>query len=250
MRVAIFTLFPEMFAGPFSQSIVSRAAERGLVSIELHNFREQAPGRHRSVDDYPYGGGAGMVLQPGPLFSAVEGAALPPGSPIVMLTPQGRPFTQAMAQRLAGMKALALICGHYEGVDERVREHLATEEISLGDFVLSGGEIAAMALVDAVTRLLPGAIDDASTAEESHQSSLLEYPHYTRPASFREWPVPEVLLSGNHALIARWRREQSLRRTWERRPDLLALAKLSAAEEQLIDEWATGVQTDEELRQE
>jgi tRNA (guanine37-N1)-methyltransferase len=237
MRVAIFTLFPEMFAGPFSYSIVARAAARGLITIELHNFRDMATDRHHTVDDYPYGGGAGMVLQPGPLFASVEAAALPKDAPIVLLTPQGQPFSQQVARQLAQCPALGLIAGHYEGVDERVREHLATAEISLGDFVLSGGEIAAMAVVDAVVRLLPGVIDDESTLEESHQSGLLEYPHYTRPPEFRGWAVPPVLLSGNHAAIARWRREQALRRTWERRPDLLESVELSAQERRLLDAW-------------
>jgi tRNA (guanine37-N1)-methyltransferase len=237
MRIAIFTLFPEMFTGPFGQSIVARAVSRSLLSLELHNFRDMATDRHRTVDDYPYGGGAGMVLKPEPLFAAVEAAGLPPEAPIVLLTPQGKTFTQQMAQQLASAPALAVICGHYEGVDERVRQHLATEEISLGDFVLSGGEIAAMAVVDAVTRLLPGAIDLESTIEESHQSGLLEYPQYTRPADFRGWLVPEMLLSGNHGAIARWRREQALHRTFERRPDMLARAALTAKELRLIDGW-------------
>jgi tRNA (guanine37-N1)-methyltransferase len=237
MRIVVFTLFPGMFEGPFGASIVARATARGLVRIELHNFREQATDRHRTVDDYPYGGGAGMVLQPGPLFAALADAALPEGTPVVLLTPQGRTFDQAVARRLAGGPALALICGHYEGVDERVRVHLATEELSLGDFVLSGGEIAAMAVVDAVTRLLPDVIDPSSLAEESHNSGLLEYPQYTRPPEFRGWQVPEILLSGNHGAIARWRREQALRRTWERRPDLLARAALSERERALIASW-------------
>ncbi|HVC78893.1 MAG TPA: tRNA (guanosine(37)-N1)-methyltransferase TrmD [Chloroflexota bacterium] len=241
MRIAIFTLFPDMFAGPFGASIVGRAAAREQVSISLHNFRDLAADRHHSVDDYPYGGGAGMVLRPEPLFASVEAAALPPEAPIILLTPQGRPFDQRAAARLATLPAMALICGHYEGVDERVREHLATEELSLGDFVLSGGEIAAMAVVDAVVRLLPGVIDPLSLDEESHHAALLEYPHYTRPAEFRGWTVPDVLISGHHARIARWRREQSLRRTWERRPDLLAdaLARdtLDKKERRLIAEW-------------
>lgn len=237
MRIAIFTLFPEMFAGPFDQSIVARARRRDLLQIELHNFREQATDRHHTVDDYPYGGGAGMVLQPGPLFASVEAAALPPGTPIVLLTPQGRTFDQATARRYAQAPALALICGHYEGVDERVRLHLATEELSIGDFVLSGGEPAAIVVVDAVTRLLAGAIAAASHEDESHQSGLLEYPHYTRPPEFRGLAVPEILLSGNHAAIARWRREQAIRRTWERRPDLLARAPLSEQERAALAAW-------------
>ena len=237
MRIVIFTLFPEMFAGPFDHSIVARARRRDLLQIELHNFREQATDRHHTVDDYPYGGGAGMVLQPGPLFAAVEATTLPPGAPVVLLTPQGRTFDQAMARRYAAAPALALICGHYEGVDERVRLHLATEELSIGDFVLSGGEPAAIVVVDAVTRLLEGAIAAASHEDESHQSGLLEYPHYTRPPEFRGLAVPEILLSGNHAAIARWRREQAIRRTWERRPDLLARASLSPKESALVSAW-------------
>jgi tRNA (guanine37-N1)-methyltransferase len=241
MRIDIFTLFPEMLAGPFGLSIVGRALAREQVRITLHNFRDNATDRHHTVDDYPYGGGAGMVLRPEPLFASVEAANLPADTPIVLLTPQGRPFNQQTAARLAASPTLALICGHYEGVDERVRRYLATEEISLGDFVLSGGEIPAMALVDAVVRLLPGVIDPESLAEESHHAALLEYPHYTRPAEFRGWSVPDVLLSGNHALISRWRREQSLRRTWERRPELLASAPvratLTAAEQRLITSW-------------
>ncbi|MGH2344475.1 MAG: tRNA (guanosine(37)-N1)-methyltransferase TrmD, partial [Chloroflexota bacterium] len=211
------------------------------IRITLHNFRAGATDRHHTVDDYPYGGGAGMVLRPEPLFASVEAANLPANTPIILLTPQGRPFDQPTAARLAAAPTLALVCGHYEGVDERVRRYLATEEISLGDFVLSGGEIAAMAVVDAVVRLLPGVIDPESLAEESHHATLLEYPHYTRPAEFRGWSVPEVLLSGNHALIARWRREQSLRRTLERRPELLASAAaratLTAKELRLIAAW-------------
>lgn len=237
MRFAVFTLFPGMFSGPFSQSIIARAVARELVRIDLYNFRDMALDRHHTVDDYPYGGGAGMVLQPGPLFAAVEASGLPEGAPIVLLTPQGRTFNQSVARRLAAQETVALICGHYEGVDERVREHLATEEISLGDFVLSGGEIAAMAVVDAVTRLLPGVIDQESTVEESYQSGLLEYPHYTRPPDYQGWPVPDILLSGNHGAIARWRREQALRRTWERRPDLIRTVELSAKERLLISSW-------------
>jgi tRNA (guanine37-N1)-methyltransferase len=241
VRIDIFTLFPEMFAGPLGLSIVGRAAAREQVRITLHNFRDRATDRHHTVDDYPYGGGAGMVLRPEPLFASVEAANLPTEAPIILLTPQGRPFDQPTAARLAALPALALICGHYEGVDERVRQHLATEEISLGDFVLSGGEIAAMAVVDAVVRLLPGVIDPDSLAEESHHAALLEYPHYTRPVEFRGQGVPDVLLSGNHAQIARWRREQSLRRTWERRPDLLADAlasdMLTLKEKHLIAAW-------------
>lgn len=238
MRVAIFTLFPAMFEHSLGQSIVGRARAAGLLSLELHNFRDATTDRHRTVDDYPYGGGAGMVCKPEPLFTAVEAASLPTGTPVILLTPQGVLFTQRIAERLAGYPALALVCGHYEGVDERVRTDLATEELSIGDYVLSGGEPAAIVVVDAITRLLPGAIDAASTVEESHHEGLLEYPHYTRPALYRGLAVPEILLSGNHAAIARWRRLQSIRRTYERRPDLLASASLTIKERQQLAEWA------------
>ncbi len=243
MRIDILTLFPEMFRGPFEESIVKRAQERGLVEIHLHNIRDYARDKHRVVDDYPYGGGAGMVLKPEPLFAAVEGLlAHPPqgnqeGVPIIMLTPQGRRFTQAVAQELAGWPRLLLVCGHYEGVDERVREHLATDELSIGDYVLTGGELPAMVVVDAVVRLLPGALGAAEgLVEESFAEGLLEYPQYTRPPVFRDWAVPEVLLSGHHAEIARWRRRQSLRRTAERRPDVLAQAILSNEDRRWLEE--------------
>jgi tRNA (guanine37-N1)-methyltransferase len=226
-----------MFNGPLDHSIVGRARTRGILDLEIHNFRDCATDRHHTVDDYPYGGGAGMVCKCEPLFAAVESAALPAGAPVVLLTPQGRPFTQQVAERFAHGAALALICGHYEGVDDRVRQHLATEEISIGDYVLSGGELAAMVIVDAVTRLLPGAIDAESIAEESHHAGLLEYPHYTRPAQFRGWPVPDILLSGNHAAIARWRHQQALRRTWERRPDMLPHSARSPEDQALIAQW-------------
>lgn len=230
MRFDVLTLFPEMFAGPLNESIIKRAQERGLVSIYLHNIRDYATGRHRITDDAPYGGGGGMVMKPEPIFAAVE-AILgdEKGVPVILLSPQGRLFTQEVAKELSRYPRLVLICGRYEGVDERVREHLATDEISIGDYVLSGGELAAMVIIDAVTRLLPGVLGDpGATFEDSYAWGLLEYPHYTRPAVFRGWAVPEVLLSGNHAAIARWRREQALRRTWERRPDLLERAPLTS----------------------
>ncbi|HKW21737.1 MAG TPA: tRNA (guanosine(37)-N1)-methyltransferase TrmD, partial [Ktedonobacterales bacterium] len=225
MRFDIFTLFPEMFRGPLDESILARARERGLLEIALHNPRDVTTDRHHIVDDYPYGGGAGMVMKPDPLFTAVEQAEV--AGPIILLSPQGRVFTQQIARELATEPRITLICGHYEGVDERVREHLVTDEISLGDFVLTGGELAAMVVVDAVARLLPGVLAAGSTEEESHTAGLLEYPHYTRPAEFRGWRVPEMLLSGNHAAIARWRRKESLRRTRARRPDLFALLELT-----------------------
>jgi tRNA (guanine37-N1)-methyltransferase len=234
VRFDIFTLFPEMFRGPLDESILARARERGLLEIALHNPRDVTTDRHHIVDDYPYGGGAGMVMKPEPLFTAVE--ALAPTGPIILLSPQGRVFSQEIARALAHEPRITLICGHYEGVDERVREHLVTDELSLGDFVLTGGELAAMVVVDAVARLLPGVLAAGSTKEESHTAGLLEYPQYTRPAEFRGWRVPDTLLSGNHAAIARWRRRESLRRTRARRPDLFARLELTALDRKLLAE--------------
>jgi tRNA (guanine37-N1)-methyltransferase len=246
MRFDIFTLFPEMFAGPFDASILARAREQGLVTIALHNPRDATTDRHHVVDDYPYGGGAGMVMKPEPLFAAVESTY--EGGPIILLSPRGRLFTQAVARELAAESRVTLICGHYEGVDERVREHLVTDELSIGDFVLTGGELAAMVIVDAVTRLLPGVLAPGSTDEESHTAGLLEYPHYTRPPDFRGWRVPDMLLSGNHAAIARWRRKESLRATRLRRPDLLARMTLSERDRALLAEIAAE-ETNERARQ-
>jgi tRNA (guanine37-N1)-methyltransferase len=233
MRVDILTLFPEMFQGPFDASIVARAVQQGIVSIELHNIRDWGEGRHHVVDDYPYGGGPGMVMKPGPLFDAVEAvrAVDPDQGRTVLLTPQGRLLTEAVVNELAALPRLLLICGHYEGVDERVREHLVDDEISIGDYVLSGGELAAMVVVDSVVRRLPGALgSEESLAEESHSQGLLEYPQYTRPPDFRGLQPPEVLLSGHHEEVRRWRRRQSLLRTARRRPDLLAKACLTEEE--------------------
>jgi len=241
MRIDIITLFPEMFRGPFDASIVSRAREQGIVQIELHNLRDWGEGRHNVVDDAPYGGGAGMVLKPAPVFAAVEAvrALAEEQGRVALLTPQGRLLTQPIVNELAALSRLTLLCGHYEGVDERVREHLVDDEVSVGDYVLSGGELAAMVLVDAVVRLLPGALGgEASLAEESHAQGLIEYPQYTRPADFRGWPVPEVLLSGNHPEVERWRRQQSLLRTRQRRPDLLVRADLSDEERSWLEEEA------------
>ena len=226
MHVDIFTLFPGMFQGPFTESILKRAQERLLLSITLHNIRDAATDRHHIVDDYPYGGGAGMVMKPEPIFAAVE--AVYQGGPIILLTPQGRLFKQQIAQELAQEPRLTLLCGHYEGVDERVRHHLATDEISVGDYVLTGGELAAMLVVDAVSRLIPGVVTSESIQEESHSSGLLEYPQYTRPPEFRGWSIPAILLSGHHEQIARWRRKESLRVTRQRRPDLFAQLDLSS----------------------
>lgn len=233
MHVDIFTLFPGMFHGPLSESILKRARERHLLSITLHDIRTAALDKHHVVDDYPYGGGAGMVMKPEPIFAAVE--AVYQGGPIILMTPQGRLFSQQVARELACEPRLTLICGHYEGVDERVRQHLVTDELSLGDYVLTGGELAAMVVVDATSRLIPGVLGaEESTLEESHSNNLLEYPHYTRPPEFRGWRIPEILLSGHHAQIARWRRKESIRRTRARRPDLFARLDLNSKEDQRI----------------
>jgi tRNA (guanine37-N1)-methyltransferase len=246
MHFDILTLFPGMFAGAFDESIIKRAREAGLVTIDLHNIRDYGIGRHQPTDDTPYGGGGGMIMKPEPIFGAVEtvlGEEMET-TPIILLTPQGRPFTQAVARKLARQRRLLLICGRYEGVDERVHQYLATDEISIGDYVLSGGEIPAMVLVDAVTRLIPGVLGDpAATFEDSHAEGLLEYPHYTRPPDFRGHAVPDVLLSGHHAEIVRWRRQQALRRTWERRPDLLCHARLSEQDRAYLLELERGDET-------
>jgi tRNA (guanine37-N1)-methyltransferase len=237
MRIDVLTLFPGMLAAPLAESIVGRALAAGLVEIAVRDIRDHAAGRHRVCDDYPYGGGAGMVLKPEPIFAAAEAAlsADPRRGPIVLLSPAGRRFTQAVAEEYAVQPRLLLICGHYEGVDERVREHLATDELSIGDFVLSGGEPAALVVIDAVVRLLPGVLGGAqSLAEESHGGGLLEYSQYTRPANFRGWQVPDTLVSGHHEEVARWRRRQALLRTALRRPDLLAHAELAAAEREWL----------------
>ncbi len=240
MRIDILCLFPEMFLSPFSHSIVKRAEGRGLVEVVTHNIRDFAHDRHATVDDYPYGGGAGMVLKPEPVFEAVEHVQTVTGSaraPVILLSPRGRLFTQQIASELAGCPQFVLVCGHYEGVDERVTDYLATDEVSIGDYVLTGGEIAAMVVVDAVVRLLPGVLgSDESTGDESHTAGLLEYPHYTRPEQFRGWDVPPVLLSGNHGEIAAWRRRQSLLKTAARRPDLLNRVTLSDKERAWISE--------------
>src|SRR5579884_1646176 len=233
MHFDIFTLFPSMFQGPLSESILKRAQERGLLSISLHNIRDVTTDKHHIVDDYPYGGGAGMVMKVEPIFAAVE--PVYQGGPIILLSPQGRLFDQAVARELSEHPCLTFICGHYEGIDERVREHLATDDISIGDYVLTGGELAAMVVIDAISRLIPGVLGGSeSTAEESHSGNLLEYPHYTRPPEFRGWRVPDILLSGNHANIARWRRKEAIRRTRERRPDLFAKLDLSSKQDQKI----------------
>src|SRR5512133_97651 len=223
MQFDIFTLFPEVITPYLNSSILQRAQENALIHVDLHNIRDYAHDKHHVTDDAPYGGGGGMVMKPEPIFEAVESVlGVPPVCPVILMSPQGRPFTTAIARELAALPRIALLCGRYEGVDERVREHLVTDQISMGDFVLTGGELPAMAVVDAVTRFLPGALGDPDGAnDDSFGDGLLEYPHYTRPEEFRGWRVPEVLLSGNHALIAKWRKEQSRARTKKHRPDLL-----------------------------
>ena len=238
MRIDIFSLFPQMFASPFGESIIKRAIDRELVNIFIHNIRDYTHNKHRTVDDYPYGGGAGMVLKPEPLFEAVSSATKEneqSDNPIILLTPQGRLFNHQIAQELSLKPNLILICGHYEGVDERVREYLATDEISIGEYILTGGELAAMVVVDAVVRLLPGVLgSEQATDEESYTDGLLEYPQYTRPRMYKGWEVPPILLSGNHEEIAKWRREQSITRTLERHPDLLEDATLSEEDRKIM----------------
>jgi tRNA (guanine37-N1)-methyltransferase len=229
-----------MFASPFGEGIIQRAQGEGLVEIRLHDIRDYTYDRHRTVDDYPFGGGAGMLMKPEPLFEAVESVqreeGLDESTPVILLTPQGRRLTQPVVEDLARHREVVLICGRYEGVDERVRTGLATDEISIGDYVLSGGELAAMVVIEAASRLVPGVVGSIeSTEDDSFTTGLLQHPQYTRPSDYRGLDVPDVLLSGNHAEIAQWRRRQSLRRTFERRPDLLDTAQLSEEELQFIE---------------
>jgi tRNA (guanine37-N1)-methyltransferase len=236
MRFDVFTLLPDVFSPYLESSILQRARQRGLIDVHVHNIRDWTHDRHHVTDDEPYAGGGGMVMKVEPVFEAVEAILRPePACPVILLTPQGRVFTQRVAAELSAHPRLALICGRYEGVDERIRMHLATDEISIGDYVLTGGELPAMILVDAVARLIPGVLGNPDgAADDSHASGLLEYPHYTRPPEFRGWRVPDILLSGDHVKIAKWRREQSLLRTLEKRPDLLEIAELSEKERELL----------------
>lgn len=238
MKFDILTLFPGIFEGPFCESIIKRAVERGLIDIRLHNVRDYAVDKHRTTDDYPYGGGAGMVMKPEPLAACIEKVASDrPAGRVILTSPQGKPFNQQLAAELAREEELLIICGRYEGVDERVRDIFVDDEISLGDFVLTGGEIAAMVIVDAVSRLIPGVLgSEESAADDSFCDGMLEYPQYTRPPEFRGAAVPEMLLSGNHQEISRWRRHMALQRTWTRRPDLLATARLTEEDREYLRE--------------
>ena len=237
MKFDVFTLFPEVIQPYLESSILLRARENNLLTVHLHNIRDWTCDRHHVTDDAPYGGGGGMVMKVEPIFTAVESVlGSPPVCPVIYLSPQGRPFTTTIARELATQPHLALICGRYEGVDERVIEHLVSDQISIGDYVLTGGELPAMVVIDAVSRFIPGVLGDPDGAEDdSFGNGLLEYPHYTRPEEFRGWRVPQELLTGNHALIARWRRIQSLYRTWKYRPDLLRGKELTAEDRDLLN---------------
>jgi tRNA (guanine37-N1)-methyltransferase len=250
MRIDVLTLFPEMFEGVLAASILGRAADKGRVKYRLVNYRDYAENKHRTVDDTPYGGGGGMVLKPEPIFRAVEAlpkeeGARPPR--IILMCPQGETFTQRKAEELAEEDHLVFICGHYEGYDERIRQYLVTDEISIGDYVLTGGELPAMVVIDAVVRLVPGVLgNEQSPVTDSYSTGLLEHPHYTRPADFRGMKVPDVLLSGHHEQIDKWRRKESLRRTWLRRPDLLDQRQdLTAEEREWLAAWQREAAEDE-----
>jgi tRNA (guanine37-N1)-methyltransferase len=236
MRFDIFTLFPSVFAPYLEVSILQKAQQNHLIDIELHNIRDWTTDKHHVTDDTPYGGGGGMVMKPEPIFDAVESVlGAPPECPLILLSPQGRPFSAEIARELSHLPRIGLLCGRYEGIDERVREHLITDQISIGDYVLTGGELPALIVLDAVSRFIPGVLGDPDGAEDdSFASGLLEYPHYTKPEEFRGWHVPEILLSGNHALIQKWRRRQSLERTYKQRPDLLSRYPLSDSDMKIL----------------
>jgi len=246
MQFEVFTLLPEIFPPYLDSSILKRARERDLINVRVHNIRDYTRDKHHTTDDQPYGGGGGMVMKPEPVFEAIETVLdinpdqTPPGPasniPIILLTPQGRVFDQGIAQELSQHPRIVLLCGRYEGIDERIREHLVTDEISIGDYVLTGGELPALILIDAIARLLPDVLGDPTGAQDdSHASGLLEYPHYTRPPEFRGWKAPDVLLSGDHAKIEKWRREQSLLRTLKKRPDMLEKFELTKKDLKFIE---------------
>ena len=239
MRFDIVTIFPRMVEAAVADGILARAIQRNLLAVRARDLREFTEDRHRTVDDVPYGGGPGMVLKPEPMFRAVDAIRREAGEPqaVVLVSPHGRRFTQAEAGRLAALDRVAILCGRYEGIDDRVREHLATEEVSIGDYVLSGGELPALVIVDAVARLIPGVVgDEDSVAGDSFARGLLDYPHYTRPAEFRDWKVPDVLVSGHHGEIRKWRKRQALELTLLRRPDLLVDAELDVEEQEILRE--------------
>lgn len=243
MKIDFLTLFPEMFQGVLNESILKKAQEKEAVQFRTINFRDYSTNKHHNVDDYPYGGGAGMVLKPQPIFDAVEDIQKHTETTpkVILVCPQGERFTQAKAEQLATEKHLLFVCGHYEGYDERIRENLVTDEISIGDFVLTGGELASMVIADSVVRLLPGVLgNEDSPILDSYSSGLLEHPHYTRPADFRGMKVPDVLISGNHKRIEEWREQESLRRTFTRRPDLLDSYPLTDQQKSLIKQWRNG----------
>ena len=238
IRFDILSIFPEMFASPFDSSIIKKALEKGLIEVHLHNIRDYAPDKHRVTDDAPYGGGGGMVMKVEPVDRALA-SLMPAGDNVlvVLLTPQGEKFNQKIAEEISSYSRIVLICGHYEGVDERVRQYLVDREVSLGDFVMTGGELSAMVVIDTVSRLIPGVLGNyESASSDSFSTGLLEHPHYTRPADYRGWRVPEVLLSGNHREIQEWRRRKSLRRTLIRRPDLLEKANLTEEDKKILEQ--------------
>jgi tRNA (guanine37-N1)-methyltransferase len=236
MRIDYLTLFPEMFDGVLNHSILKRAQDKNVLSVNTINFRDFAQNKHQQVDDYPFGGGQGMVLKPEPVFNAMESIDHDENTRVILMCPQGRPFSQQIAQELSESEHLVFICGHYEGYDERIREHLVTDEISMGDYVLTGGELPAMTMTDAIVRLIPGVLGNQQSHEDdSFQDGLLEFPQYTRPREFKNYKVPDVLLSGNHANIERWRHEQKIIRTYDKRPDLLEYYELTQADKKVIE---------------
>lgn len=238
MRIDVLTLFPGMFEGPMTESMMWKARDRGLLDLRIHDIRDYTIDRHRTADDTPYGGGGGMIMKADVVVRAVEAVAQP-GAPVILTSPQGRLFSHAVVKKLAERSHIVLLCGHYEGIDDRVRQLVVTDEISIGDYVLTGGELAAMVIIDAVVRHLPGVLGSEGGADrESHVDGVLEGPHYTRPPQFRDLAVPHVLQKGDHSEIARWRRKQGLRRTWDNRPDLLLRADLSEDEKYLLADFA------------
>ena len=253
MQFEVFTLLPEVFPSYLETSIIKRARERDLINVRVHNIRDYTHDKHHTTDDTPYGGGGGMVMKPEPVFEAIETVLglnsdqTPPepasNIPIILLTPQGRVFNQSIAQELSAHPHIILLCGRYEGIDERIREHLVTDEISIGDYVLTGGELPALILIDAIARLLPDVLGDPTGAQDdSHAMGLLEYPHYTRPPEFRGWKAPDILLSGDHAKIDKWRREQALLRTFKKRPDMLEKAELSKQDMKFVESLKSKVE--------